>query len=98
MHENFILLKGCSIGYITGENVKQVCTTHVKLLPQLIGAFLCLRQVDPTCQRIIEAVYFVDASTKAWFNLVLSVTPKAYIFEVCAIYSMQTLNSLGDKT
>ena len=43
IHGIFILLKGCSRGYVTNENVEQVCRTHAKLLPHLDGAFSCLR-------------------------------------------------------
>ena len=62
--ENFILLKGCSRGYVTNENVEQVCRTHAKLLRQMYGAFSCLRKVDPSRERIREAGAFVAASMK----------------------------------
>ena len=35
---------------------------------------------------------------KTWQKLILSVTPKAHIFEDQAIDSMKALNGLGDKT
>ena len=39
IHGIFILLKGCSRGYVTDKNVEQVCRTHAKLLRQLNGFF-----------------------------------------------------------
>ena len=53
IHENFILLKGCSRCYVTNENAEHVCITHAKLIHQLDGAFSCLRQVEPTHERTI---------------------------------------------
>ena len=55
-------------------------------------------QVDPTRERIMEEGAFVDASTKTWCNLGLSVTPKAHTFEDHEIEYMQALHGLGDKT
>ena len=51
----FILMKGCSRGYVTDENVKQVCITNAKLLCQFVDALSCLHQVDPTHDSIREA-------------------------------------------
>ena len=39
MHGIFILLKDFSRGYVTNENVKQVCRTHTKTLHQIDGDF-----------------------------------------------------------
>ena len=54
-HEMFILLKYCSIGYATNENVEHVCITHAKLIHHLDGAFSFLCRVEPTRERIREA-------------------------------------------
>ena len=53
MYEIFILLKGCSRGYVTDKNVKQVCRKNVKLLRRLYGVLSCLLQVNPTHYMII---------------------------------------------
>ena len=52
IHEIIILLKGCSKGYVTDENVEQVCRTNAKLLRKLGGAFSCLQKFDPTRESI----------------------------------------------
>ena len=57
IHGNFILLKGCSRGYVTDENVKQVCITYAKLIRQIDDALSCLHQVDPTYESIREAAF-----------------------------------------
>ena len=81
-------LKGCSRGYVTNENIKQVFITHAKLLHHLDAAFSCLQKFYPTCERIIEAGEFVVATMKTWRKLVLSVAPKPHIFDDHAIESM----------
>ena len=98
INEFSILFNGCSRGYVTYENVQQVLRTHAKLLHQLDGAFSCLRQVEPTRDRIRYAGSFVADSTKTWRNLGLSVTPKAHNFEYHEIESMQDINGLGYTT
>ena len=80
IHGIFILLKGCSRGYVTNENAEQVCRKHAKIIRQIDGDFSCLRKVESTRERIREAGYFVAASMKTYHNLELSATPKAHIF------------------
>ena len=93
-----VIKKGFSRGYVTDENIKQVCRTFAKLLCQIDGAFSCLRKVEPTRERIREAGNFVSAFMKTWRKLGLSVTPKSNIFEYHAIESMQALNIIVNKT
>ena len=81
IHEIFILLKGCSIGYVTDENFEQVCITHAKLLCHIDSDFSFLLQVDPTRDRIREAEAFVFDSMKTWHKIGLSVKPKAHILK-----------------
>ena len=95
IHDYF---KGCSRGYVTDENFKEVCRKQAEILRQLDGSSSCSQQVDPTHDRIREAGALVAASTKTWHKLGHSVTPKAHIFEDQAIDSMKALSGLGDKT
>ena len=90
-------MKGCSSGYVTNENSKQVCRTHAKLLCQIYDAFPLLGKVDPTCDSIREAGSFFAASMKTWRKLGLSVTQKSHTFEDHIIEYIQALNSLGDN-
>ena len=82
------MLKVRSTGYVTDENVEQVCRTHEKIPRQIYHAF----------ERIRKAGDFVAASMETWRVLGLSVSLKAHIFEDPAVDSMEALNGLGHKT
>ena len=86
MYEHFILLKGCSRGYFTNGNIKQVRRTHAKLLHNIYGDLSYLWKVDPTHERIIEAGYFAASYMETWYKIGLSVTPKAHIVEHHDLY------------
>ena len=85
------MLKASSRGYVIDENIEQVCRTNEKLLYQLDVVLSCLRQVEPTGERIIESGDFVAASMKTWHKLGISVTPKSNIFEDHTLEFMQAL-------
>ena len=76
INEMFILLKGCSRGYVIDKNIKQVCRTRAKLISQINGAFSCIIQVEPTFESIREAGSFAASSIDTSRKLELSVTPK----------------------
>ena len=97
MHAIFILLKGCSRGYATDENSKQVCRTHAKLLPNIYCVFSLLWKYGPTRDSIGELGDFFAASVETWYKILLSVTPKVHVFEYHAVESMQYLHDICDN-